>query len=188
MLCGIYKITNILNGKMYVGSSVNINKRWIKHRWELNKGRHGNEYLQRAWNQYGAENFIFEIIEETTLENIISREQYWLDSLNVCDNKVGYNLAKCAEASGRGLIRTEETRENMSEAQKGKKHSEEHKKKISEARKGHRNATKLTEEQVREIKKAISDGTKDMALARQYNVHQTTISCIKFGKSWSHIK
>ena len=63
MNSGIYKITNITNNKVYIGSSVNISNREYKHFWMLDKGIHDNEYLQKSYNKYGKDVFIFEIVE-----------------------------------------------------------------------------------------------------------------------------
>ena len=60
-ISGIYKITNNVNGKFYIGSSQNISRRWYDHKRELRIQKHHNKYLQRAWNKYGEENFSFEI-------------------------------------------------------------------------------------------------------------------------------
>ena len=48
---GIYKIINKVNGKYYVGSSLNINKRWSVHKSALSKNKHHNDHLQNAWNK-----------------------------------------------------------------------------------------------------------------------------------------
>lgn len=92
MTCGIYQIRNLVNGKIYVGSSKEINKRWTKHRIDLRKNCHHSILLQRAWNKYGKENFVFEIMEETDKKSLIIREQYYLDLLKSYDRKIGYNI------------------------------------------------------------------------------------------------
>lgn len=88
---GIYLIQNIKNGKGYVGSSLDIASRWRGHRRELNKNIHHNEYLQRSYNKYGKENFIFsilELVEDTSLLTL--REHYWIEKLNTI-SPTGYN-------------------------------------------------------------------------------------------------
>ena len=65
MTCGIYKITNTANGKVYIGSSVDVHGRFNCHRSDLRNNRHGNQHLQNAWNLYGENSFVFEIIEES---------------------------------------------------------------------------------------------------------------------------
>ena len=58
---GVYKITNKITNDFYIGSSKDIYKRWNRHKNELNKKKHINIILQRAWNKYGSDNFLFEI-------------------------------------------------------------------------------------------------------------------------------
>jgi group I intron endonuclease len=78
---GIYKITNKKNGKIYVGSSLNIYKRWWYHAERLNNNTHTNPHLQASWNKYGGNNFCFSIIEIVNADNLLEREQYWIDVL-----------------------------------------------------------------------------------------------------------
>ena len=64
---GIYGIRNIANNKIYIGLSSDIYKRWKTHRNNLNKGKHINDHLQSAWNEYGENSFDFFIIEKYLL-------------------------------------------------------------------------------------------------------------------------
>ena len=64
MTCGIYKIKNIGDEKVYIGHSLNIEYRWRKHVEALKAKRHENIHLQRAWDKHGKDNFIFEKIRE----------------------------------------------------------------------------------------------------------------------------
>lgn len=92
-ICGVYKITNNVNGKFYVGSSKDIKYRWKQHRDKLNDNKHGNTHLQNAWNKYGEDNFKFEIIEECSPEMQFEREQFYLNTLSPFD-KNGYNIVR----------------------------------------------------------------------------------------------
>lgn len=79
-MIGVYRIRNIINEKCYYGSSKNINRRWSKHKSQLNNKRHENIILQRAWNKYGCDNFMFEIVELCELFELLTTEQKYLDS------------------------------------------------------------------------------------------------------------
>ena len=92
-ICGVYKITNRVNGKIYVGSSKNIYERWNQHKDKLRNNCHDNIHLQNAWNKYGEENFEFEIIEECASKIQFEREQYYLNTLNPFDDN-GYNIVR----------------------------------------------------------------------------------------------
>lgn len=92
-ICGVYKITNIVNGKFYIGSSNDIKARWRQHKDKLRVNKHGNTYLQNAWNKYGEENFLFEVVEECNPEFQFEREQYYLNTLNPFDDQ-GYNIVR----------------------------------------------------------------------------------------------
>ena len=89
---GIYKIENKLNGKMYVGLTNNIDRRWGEHRKNLKQGKHINQHLQSSVNKYGIENFTFDIIEKCDLVELAKRELYWIDYYNTTDKRFGYNV------------------------------------------------------------------------------------------------
>lgn len=112
---GIYKITNLLDGKAYIGSAVNLRYRNIHHYRSLMLNKHHSIKLQRAWNKYGEENFKFEIIEVIEDKSqLISREQYYIDFL-----KPFYNTAKIA-GSQLGYKHTVRTKELLSINRKNK--------------------------------------------------------------------
>lgn len=113
MASGIYKIINIINNKIYIGSANNFTSRFGVHRYDLRNNKHHNIYLQRSWNKYGEQNFKFEIIENCKNQDLLIREQYYIDTLNP-----EYNICKIAGST------------------KGRKMSEEHKKIISNYHKG----------------------------------------------------
>ena len=64
MTAGIYIIQCKATGKVYVGSSENIEKRWLQHKYSLKKNTHHSKKLQNAWNKYGETEFEFQIVEE----------------------------------------------------------------------------------------------------------------------------
>jgi group I intron endonuclease len=79
-MIGIYRIRNIVNNKCYYGSSKEIKNRWNRHIKDLNNNSHYNTILQRAWNKYGEEYFIFEIVEKCKQEDLFLIEQKYLNT------------------------------------------------------------------------------------------------------------
>lgn len=98
MDCGIYKITNIINNKVYIGSSITLKEREYKHFWMLKKGLHDNRYLQNSFDKYGKENFIFEIINLCEPMELISRENEFIKLYDANNLDKGYNLALVNES------------------------------------------------------------------------------------------
>lgn len=81
----IYQIRNLKNEKVYIGSSNNLKKRWNDHKYLLNKNSHHSYHLQRSWNKYGEDSFVFEILEECDEDVLLYREQYYLDTILEAD-------------------------------------------------------------------------------------------------------
>jgi group I intron endonuclease len=137
---GIYRIENKLSGIVYIGSAVDFYRRWRRHHNELTRKVHSNQHLQRAWDKYGTDSFIWTVIEETkpAREVLLSREQYWLDRLRDEGAEL-YNTCITA-GSHLGVKRSEKTKKLMSQiAQKrgdnGMVRDKEWRKQISEANK-----------------------------------------------------
>jgi group I intron endonuclease len=97
MSCGIYKIVNIKNNKIYVGSSINLNSREYKHFWMLKKNIHDNNYLQHSYNKYGKDFFCFDIVEFCLPEELIVKENFYIKKYKSNDLCFGYNLATVNE-------------------------------------------------------------------------------------------
>lgn len=93
-MTGIYCITNKINGKCYVGQSLNIEQRWKAHRSRPfnTKSSQYNSILYKAIRKYGINNFIFSILEECNQEELNAREIFWINKLDSYNN--GYNLTK----------------------------------------------------------------------------------------------
>lgn len=89
--CGIYKITNKLNNKVYIGCSKNIQHRWIAHKSEsvLENNPQYNYSIHKAFRKYGIDNFSFEIIELTEEKDLFDKEKYWIKFYDSYNN--GYN-------------------------------------------------------------------------------------------------
>ncbi len=161
----VYKITNLLNGKIYIGQTVQS----FEHRisGHLSNAKHNGDFLNEnsidyAINKYGWENFHSEVVEICNSQDELNeREKFWIKILN-CKFPFGYNLtgggggiigftsqkgkhfsakhrAKIS-ASNKGKIFSDEHKKKLSDAHKGKKLSNEHRKKISVANKGHKHS------------------------------------------------
>jgi group I intron endonuclease len=122
---GVYTITHALSGKVYVGSSVEIRRRWTAHASDLRRGSHRNRYLQAAWTKHGEAAFVFAVVEEVLdPSSLLAREQHWIDTLQPFGDR-GYNLTPTA-GSMLGMRFTDEQRARVSAGLKGKPKSAEH--------------------------------------------------------------
>lgn len=97
MGCGIYKIINNVNNKLYIGSSMNIKSRFSKHKSLLKNNKHDNDYLQNSFNKYGIDNFSFEVIEFCEVSELIDKENYYINFYKSNNLNLGYNLATVNE-------------------------------------------------------------------------------------------
>lgn len=93
-VCGIYEIRNTKNGKVYIGSSVNIEKRWYDHSRNLEQGIHQNSYLQRSYNKWGKDAYKFTVLEECSKDKRFEKEQFYIDKF--FGKRSCYNLAPLA--------------------------------------------------------------------------------------------
>ena len=153
---GIYTIKCLSNEKIYVGSAIDLNGRKAQHFYRLRNNKHDNSYLQNAYNKYGEENFLFEIIEVVDkVENLILFEQKYIDKFaqqnelfnlrKIAKNNLGLKhtdeaiskMMKCGQENGMyGKKHTEEAKQKMSQHRKNRPLSEQHKQNMSLARMG----------------------------------------------------
>lgn len=161
-ISGIYEIKNILNDKVYIGSSKNIKTRVYNHLKDLISNKHPNKKLQNSWNKYGSNSFIFSFKEECLIENLIKIEQEYIDSTKPYFN-INLKAYSCI----------------------GLKHSEENKKRWSIQMLGVKNVNaKLTEDLVREIRKEL--GTCK-SLSFKYGISAPQIWKVKSYKSYKNV-
>ncbi len=124
---GIYRILNLATGKWYVGRSNDIGQRWKVHKSDLRKGS-GSTHLQRAFNKYGAKNFILEILREVkgSREEVQAVEQEYLDEW--MPTGLLYNLSPLAwggRGRGFGWHHSKETKVKIGKGNSGKQRSDE---------------------------------------------------------------
>ena len=131
---GIYQIRCLVDGRIYVGSTINFSQRWKEHKRLLNRDKHWSRLLQKAWDEYGSRNFIWEILEYVYDPNVLLMiEDEYIRRLKSANRRFGFNLKPSSERM------SEESRRKLSDTMTGrkrKKFSEEHKRKISESNLG----------------------------------------------------
>lgn len=139
MTCGIYSIR--ATNHIYIGKSVNIEKRWHRHSWLLSHGKHLNKFLQAIVGKYGSDSLAFDVLQECESEQLNSLEVEWIKRYRSSETLEVINMTN-GGTGGAPNFYSEETRRKMSESHKGRPatrgrtgqpHSEETRKKISDS-------------------------------------------------------
>ena len=112
-MTGVYKITNTKTGLYYIGSSIDVEKRWKSHLHDLRYNCHNNKYLQNSFNKHGEKCFEFSVIEECTKETVREREDYWINELHATDHSKGFNILPTSNV-GMGVSMSDETKRKIS--------------------------------------------------------------------------
>jgi group I intron endonuclease len=189
---GIYKITCKTSGKFYIGSSQELNRRKIHHYNRLRANKHGNPHLQNSYNLYGEDDIIFEVLEHCEVGRLLDVEQIYIDRYK--GKNIMFNVAEVAGASMRNRRHKKETiqkiRKSAGSAWRGKHLPDDVKEKISNRRmmvtreKGLR---KLTDNQVREIRRMKDMGIGDRTIAKRFNISRTIVINIKKGRKYKDV-
>lgn len=133
---GIYKITNLKNNKVYIGQSERLNEREREHLYRLERNEHNNEYLQKSYNKYGKDNFIFEVVEETN--DLNNRELYWINEYGGINSELNYNLKDPLTMRWSNYTKVKQSKSMLGENNPnyGNKWSQEQKDEVSKNKKG----------------------------------------------------
>jgi group I intron endonuclease len=91
--------------KVYVGSTTQGKRRVFSHTRDLSADRHSNKYPQHAWVKYGSKSFVWHVVEECTVDDLLEREQWWIGFLRADDRRYGFNL--CHAVNGQSDFRTQ---------------------------------------------------------------------------------
>ena len=171
---GIYKITNIITGKFYVGSAKNIGERIRRHFWDLRSGNHANKKFQNSYNKHGEHSFLAETILKCEVADLLDCEQRYLDELGAVEN--GYNICRKA-GSPLGVKHSKETKRRMSLAARGRKMppwSLEHRRNSGLVQRGKKRSL--------ETRKKMSQSHKGK---RHSDEHRKNIGLAQMGKTYS---
>jgi group I intron endonuclease len=187
---GVYRIRNIVTGDAYIGSTARkgFHKRFIDHKSKLRRNKHTSPRLQNAVNKYGIDNFVFEIVLYCDPHNTLYYEQKLLDAL-----KPKYNCAVIAGHPTMGRKHSEETKALIGSYHKNKVVDKATRRRLSISilalnRKGElASMSKLTTNQVVDIKTRLKNNERVCDLARLFNVDSCTITDIKMQRTWKHV-
>ena len=116
---GVYEIRNLINNKVYIGSSVDLFSRRYCHLWQLRTRKHENKHLLSAFEKYGENNFEFRVLEYCDVDKLLIVEQQYIDKFDATDRAKGYNKSPTA-GSPLGVKRTDDYKRKLSESRKGK--------------------------------------------------------------------
>lgn len=194
----VYKITNLINEKVYIGQTNDFDRRWSEHKSNAqNKPR---QLVEQAMKKYGVDNFKCELIDTLPSQEEVNLKEAEYIKSNNCISPNGYNIeegGKYAPLSQEALLKisralkgrpsinkgkrcSEEQKLKTSKTMTGRKYSKDRAQKISEGRKGipswNKGKSKLTEEQVINIK---NDNRLYKIIAEEYHISVSTVSVIK---------
>lgn len=170
-MTGIYKITNKVNGHFYIGASRNIKKRWNEHRKKTNVLK-GTSAIAKAYREFGLGNFLFEVIEECSVELLKSREEFYIANL-----KPQYNTSETGYAE---KVFTDSVLKKLSQSGKSQweQMSEEQKSDfVSHNLQGPRKGHEVSEETRNKIRLA-NIGKKQSAVTIELRARKTKRSMI----------
>ena len=88
----IYKITCLINNRVYIGQTVHYKQRISSHKSTLKQGVHDNKFLQKDYNKYGSSNFKYTILEECSSSELLEKETYWINYYGGINSKSTYNM------------------------------------------------------------------------------------------------
>ncbi len=191
-MIGIYKITNTVNGKVYIGQSLNIQKRW----WTESKKQEVNPHLKASFLKYGINCFCFEVLkefsknEDTALlrKKLNLYETTYIAIYQSNNEEYGYNKT----SGGRNnWVISDDSRKRISEAQRGKKQSKETIEKRKQSNQGFRHSkeTKRTLSEIKkgtkhseETKKHFSEIRRGISRPKEWYSYLPKILCVETGE------
>lgn len=206
---GIYKLYFEDSCKFYIGSSKNISKRFNEHKNRIIQNKHSNKYLQNLCLKLGVDKLKYKILANCPSEYLLKMEQWFINNLKPelnlaeivgrppANRKRGYKMSEKAKQNiskartGQKIdrsnyVHSEETLNKISQSLKGRIITEEWKQKMREAKAKGGKYSKLTVEQVKEIKSLVRTKT-DKEISQLFNCSRATVNQIKNNKIWKEV-
>lgn len=165
---GIYKITNKVNGMVYIGQSKDIHNRLLGHKRALRNNSHRNAHLQHAYNMYGRKNFMYSLLQECDEELLDKVEVFWIKQYHANDRLYGYNIDG---GGGRNREVSLETREKLRNHFEGEKS---------------RTAT-ITEKDAVWIVESLIRGDSIYGIAKKLGISHKIVEAIRIKKTWKYL-
>ena len=159
-ICGIYRIKNLINNKIYIGESIDLDSRLSNHKSALKTGHHINKHLQSAYNKYGEDNFEFKIIELCDTSVRFEKEIYWIAFYDSFYN--GYNMTI-------GGLDPRFVKDFNGKITRTHWH------------------TNLSEDDVMNIIDKLLEGKSNIEIANELGISQAIVTNIRCHKSWKHL-
>lgn len=185
-ISGIYKITNIVNNKVYIGQSVSVKERLCTHRSLLKRNVHYNTYLQGEYNKYGKANFTFEILEECEESKLDDKEIYYIAQYDSTNRNKGYNREYGGNSSRKITQSIRDAKMGKNNPMYGKHHSTEYVEWIREHNRGIN--TDLTEDTVEAIKIDLLEIGNYREVANKYGLSRDCVYKMYQGKNWRWVR
>lgn len=199
---GVYALVHVASNLAYIGSSGSLSERKAKHLKELRLGLHYNAGLQAAFDEFGEDAFEFRVIEAVDRrEDLLSREQWWLDNRS-SGGIVGLFNVDLVAGSRSGSRHSEASREkcrigtrarmsdpaaraHLAALNRGKKASDETRRKMSEKQRGEANkSAKLSWDDVARVREMFDLGHSVSSVARHFGVSRSTVRRIRDRDGW----
>ncbi len=213
-LSGIYQIRNIVNEKVYIGQTKQpFFKRFLHHVWKLRRGEHDNEHLQKAFDFYSEEAFVFEVLEVVETPDLLDEKEIEYIKkakhrnlcYNISDGGQGLHgvpmpshvkemLSSLNKKLNKGKHASTDTRKKMSDSRKGMKLSEKTVSKMIRTRTGKilsgnkTKSCKITAKEAKQIKQMLMAGFAYEDIANQFSISFSNVNAIRSNRSWKYVQ